>query len=333
MRRSRSKPGLRRKAAKARQRRAGTGLSNRLEAYFALQAETFTQSFNRLRQTPVASSLTILVIAIALVLPASLHALADNARKAIAGLETTSRISLFLKPELPNETGRKLADRLTRHPRIAAAELITKEAGLAELKAHSGFGDALDALDFNPLPVVIGISPRDTLTDAASLDQLLTELRRLPEADFAQFDTEWIEKLKALLAIAERLILVFGVLLGCGVLVIIGNTIRLELQNRREEIAVARLMGATDGFICRPFLYAGAWYGVLGSGLAWLLANGLILLVRGPATRLAELYGSPYRLAFLSFSASELLIGGSVLVGMCGAYGVVWYHLRKLAPR
>lgn len=332
MRRDPRRPWVRGKSLRAQSRR-GRGVSGRLQAYLALQRETLLQSFIRLRQTPLASGLSVLVIAVALVLPASLYALVENARCAVAGLENTTRISLFLKPELSNETGRRIAETLRRHPQVAATELITKEAGLRELAFHSGFGNALEALDFNPLPVVIWITPRATLADSGSLPQLLSELRSIPEADYAQFDTEWLEKLKALLAIAERLIAVFGVLLGFGVLVIIGNTIRLELQARREEIAVAKLMGATDHFICRPFLYAGAWYGVLGSGLAWIMTNGLILLARGPATRLAELYGSPYRLSFLSLAMSELLIGGSVVIGISGAYGVVWYHLRKQTPQ
>jgi cell division transport system permease protein len=327
------KPKSRRAAPKARRpERDGPGFLNRLEAYFALHVETFKDSFRRLRQTPLSSILTVLVIAIALTLPMSFHALVGNARQAGAALEATTQISLFLKPNLPNEAGRKLADRLKTYPQIAETGLITKEAGLQELKTYSGFGEALKFLDSNPLPAVVGIKPKDTLADPEALEGLLAELRKLPEADFVQFDTEWLRKLGAMLAIADRCIAVFSMLLGLGVLFIVGNTIRLELQNRREEIAVAKLMGATDRFIRRPFLYAGFWYAFLGGGLAWLLVNLLLLLLRGPATQLAELYGSPYRLAFLGFAETELLIGASVLLGIAGAWAVVAYHLRTLAP-
>lgn len=321
-----------RRAAKARPERSGPGFLNQTEAYFALHVETFKDSFRRLRQTPLSSTLTVLVIAIALTLPMSFHALVGNARQAGAALETTTQISLFLKPNLPNEAGRKLADRLKIHPQIAATGLISKEEGLKELKTYSGFGDALKSLDFNPLPAVVSIKPKDTLADPVALEGLLVELRKLPEADFVQFDTEWLRKLSALLAIADRCIAVFSVLLGLGVLFIVGNTIRLELQSRREEIAVAKLMGATDRFIRRPFLYAGFWYAFLGAVLAWLLVNLLLLLLRGPATQLAELYGSPYRLSFLGLVETELLIGASVLLGIAGAFAVVAYHLRTLAP-
>lgn len=288
--------------------------------------------FHRLLEAPLASTLTVLVIAIALTLPTGFHVLVKNAQQANAGLETTSRLSLFLKPDLSNDVGRRLAEKLKKHPQIAETTLITKEAGLAELRTYSGFGDALEALDTNPLPAVIGIKPKDPAATAESMERLLAELGALPEADFVQFDTEWLRKLRALLAMAERAIAVFGVLLGLGVLFIVGNTIRLELQNRREEIAVAKLLGATDGFITRPFLYTGFWYGLLGGVLAWLLVNMLLFILRGPATQLAQLYGSPYRLSLLSFADTELLMGASVLLGIFGAWTVVYYHLRKLDP-
>ncbi len=322
----------RRNGTQARAARFGPGPASRLQAYFALQRETGKDSFHRLWQTPLASGLTVLVIAIALTLPTGFHALIGNARQASEGLETTSRISLFLKPELSNDTARRLVDRLKKHPKIAEAEAITKEAGLKELRAYSGFGDALEALDYNPLPAVISLSPRDSMASPELLEALLAELGALPEADFVQFDTEWLRKLRALLAMAERAIAVFGVLLSLGVLFIVGNTIRLELQNRREEIAVAKLLGATDRFITRPFLYAGFWYGLFGGGLAWLQSNSLLLILRAPAAELAALYGSPYRLAFLSLAETELLIGGSVVLGIAGAWAVVFYHLRKLDP-
>lgn len=309
-----------------------SGLGDRLGAHGALQWEMFKDSLKRLRQTPVASTLTVLVIAIALTLPASLHILVENAREACAGLESTSRISLFLKPDLSNEVGRKLTDRLKKHPRIAETTLITKEAGLKELQTYSGFGDALRALNSNPLPVVISIKAQDSLADPAAMQSLLAELGKLPEADFAQFDTEWLQKLRAMLDVAERGIRVFSLLLAFGVLFTVGNTIRLELQQRREDIAVTKLLGATNRFIRRPFLYAGFWYGFLGGALAWLLCDVLVLLLRAPATRLAELYGSPFRLAFLGLGETGGLLGISVALGVMGAFAVATYHLRRLDP-
>jgi len=306
--------------------------ASRLQPYVDLHVGTLKSSFIRLRRTPLASIMTVLVIAIALTIPASFHVFIKNARQASSTLEATNQVSLFLKPELANETGGKVAERLKKHPQIAAAELITKEAGLQELRTFSGFGDALRALDFNPLPAVVSIKPKDSLTHPDDVEKLLAELRALPETDFVQLDTQWMHKLHSILTIAQRSVVVFSVLLSLGVLFIVGNTIRLELQNRREEIVVAKLIGATDRFIRRPFLYAGFWYGFLGGSLAWLLVSFFLLFLRSPSRQLAELYGSPYTLSFLSLSETELLIGASVLLGIVGAWIVVSYHLRELDP-
>jgi cell division transport system permease protein len=305
---------------------------DRLRAHIDLQVQTLKDSFTRLSRTPLASTVTVLVIAIALALPASFHVLIENTQRAGGSLEATNQISLFLKPDLANETGRKITEKLKQNPQIAEAVLITKDAGLKELQTYSGFGEALQALDFNPLPAVVSIKPKDSLTVPEDVEKLVAALEKIPEADFVQIDTQWLRKLRAILTVAERCIALFSVLLGLGVLFIVGNTIRLELQNRREEIAVTQLLGATERFIRRPFLYAGFWYGWLGGCLAWLLVNFLIMILRGPARQLAELYGSPFRLSFLSFAESELLIGSSVLLGIVGAWAVVSYHLRKLGP-
>jgi cell division transport system permease protein len=312
--------------------RYSPSVGDRLQSFFALQRDTARDSLRRLRETPFASGLTILVIAITLTLPADFHALVRNAQDASAGLEAASRISLFLKPELPNDAARRLAERLRLDPRIASAQVITKEAGLQELSTYSGFGAALAALNENPLPAVVSLTPRNTRAGPEALSALLAELGTLQEADYAQFDSEWLRKLRAMLAMAERAITTFGVLLSLGVLFTVGNTVRLELQSRREEIAVSKLLGATDGFIIQPFLYTGAWYGLLGGTLAWLLSNLLILILRGPALELAALYGSSYRLAFLSVGESELLLGSSVVLGIVGAWAVAFHDLRQLDP-
>lgn len=303
---------------------------DRIQAYLHLQTDSLQESFRRLWLTPIASTLTILVVAIALALPASFNALIQNARQPIEALESTSQISLFLKPELGNEPGRKLAAKLKKHPAVTGATLVTKEEGLKELAAYSGFGDALAALNNNPLPAVIIVQP--AATDAAAVARLLAELKTLPEAGQVQFDSEWLEKLQALLAIAERCAAAFSLLLGLGVLFIVGNTIRLELQSRREEIAVTKLLGATHRFIRRPFVHAAVWYALLGAALAWLLANLLILGVRTPANQLAELYGSPFRLSFLGLADTLILLASAVLLGMTGAWIVVAHFLREIDP-
>lgn len=305
-----------------------TAAIDRIKAYLALQMDSLKGSFARIWETPIASSLTILVVAIALALPASFNAFIQNARQPVEALETTSQISLFLKPELSNEVALRLANKLKQNPALFDATLITKEDGLRELAAYSGFGDALEALNNNPLPAVILLRPR--VTDADSVSRLLVELKTLSEADKVQFDSEWLQKLQALLAIAQRCVTAFSLLLGFGVLFTVGNTIRLELQNRRDEIAVAQLLGATHRFIRRPFIHSAFWYAFLGAILAWGLANLLILAVQTPANQLAELYNSPYRLSFLRLTDSGILFGSAILLGITGAWVVVAHFLREI---
>ena len=302
----------------------------RVQNYFYLHAQTATSSLGRMRRTPIASALTILVIAIALSLPVILHLLAKNASQATGSLEETNRISLFLKPDLANEVGRKIAEKLSKHPGIAEAKLITKEAGLKEFREYSGFGEALKVLDFNPLPVVIALQPKDSLAGLDKVEKLLAELKAMPEADFVQLDMEWMRKLQALLTIARRTVVVLSGLLSLAVLFIVGNTIRLELQQRREEIAVTQLMGASDGFIRRPFLYTGLWYGFSGGLIAWLLVGILMLLLRSPLQELAQLYGGQWSPVFLNLAETGQLIVFSTLLGIAGALAVVSHYLRRL---
>jgi cell division transport system permease protein len=308
----------------------GRSLKERFNAYLSLQAFSLKGSFSRIWETPVASTLTIFVVAIALALPASFSALVENARQPLEALDTTSQISLFLKADLSNEAARKLSDRLKKNPRLSGATLLTKEDGLKELTSFSGFEDALAALNHNPLPAVIILRP--LATDTASVSQLLDELRTLPESDRVQFDDEWLQKLRALLAIAERSASAFSVLLGLGVLFIVGNTIRLELQNRREEIAVSKILGATHGFIRRPFIHSGFWYAFLGALLALIVANLLILGIKGPADQLAALYDSPYRLSLLSLRSTFILLSCAITLGITGAWIVVARFLREIDP-
>lgn len=305
----------------------------RVRSYFFLHAHTLVASLGRLYATPFGSAMTVLVIAIALALPTSFHVLVKNVQRASGELEVTNLISVYLKPNVSNEAARKVADKIRERPQIAEAKLITKEAGLREFKDYSGFGDALQALDFNPLPAVISLRPQESLQDPAEVEKLLAELRSFPEADFVQADTEWMRKLQTLLDIARRSVGVLGVLLGATVLLIVGNTVRLELQHRQEEIEVAKLMGAGDGFIRRPFLYAGMWYGVLGGIGAWWMVAIMLLLLQGPVTELTALYGGQFRLASLAWGEVGRLIAYSGGLGAAGSLAVVIYYLRKLAPK
>lgn len=276
--------------------------------------------------------MTVVVIAIALAFPTGFYVLVKNIQEVSGELTTSNQISLFLKHDISNKAGARIADRLRKNPKVQDVKLIDKEAGLKEFQAYSGFGEALDALEFNPLPVVIQVLPHESLDQPAKLELLLKELETLPEADFAQLDMEWVERLHTISDIAERVVLLLSGLLGVGVIFIVGNTIRLELQNRREEVVVTKLVGGTDAFIRRPFLYCGFWYGFMSSILAWLTVTVTLLVLYGPVQRLSALYSSRYHLLFLDPAGFLVLVVVASILGIAGSWLVLAQHLNRLNP-
>lgn len=307
-------------------------VAQKLRGYLDNHGHTLFASLGRLWRTPVATALTVTVIAIALALPASFYVMLKNLQQLGVVLEDSSQISLFLKPSLSDDTGMALADRLKNHDGIESVALITKEGALREFRTYSGFGEALDALGANPLPVVIQIRPKAALAGTEATQSLVKELQALPEAEYVQQDMQWLERLQALLELARHGVSMISILLSLAVLLVVGNTIRLELENRKEEIVVAKLVGATNRFIRRPFLYCGFWYGFLGSLVAWIFVTFMTLLVYPSVRRLSELYARELDLRFLGFfDTLELFFFASVL-GVAGAWLVLVPQLRRMNP-
>lgn len=307
-------------------------LFNHLISWLSLHRHSLFSSFGKLIKAPFSSLLTILVIAIALILPTTLHLLINNGKQISEHLDATNQVSLFLKPSISNEQGKEIAKKLQQNRQITNLILITKEEALKEFQTYSGFRDAIKTLAFNPLPVVIRLSPSPELNSAEQLEPLLNELKLLPEVDFAQIDMQWVQRLQAIVEIAERGTLLLGLLLSLAVLLIIGNTIRLELQNRKDEIIITKLVGAKDSFIRRPFLYSGFWYGLLSGLTAWLITTGIILLLKQPAQHLSNLYASNFELQLLGTLESIALLFLSTILGICGAWIVSGHHLKKMQP-
>lgn len=303
-----------------------------LVAYLIHHVRVFIASLGYLVRQPMATLMTSAVIAIALALPTGLYVTLQNASTLSAGWDGSTQISLFLKPDVSEEQAGLLANRLRKHHRIERVELINKQQGLAQFQELSGFGDALRFLDDNPLPVVLVIQPSVDPDHPDSVAHLLKELRDENAVELAQLDMLWVKRLYTLIAVAERGIWIIGSLLGLAVLLVIGNTIRLDIQNRREEIEVSKLIGASNAFIRRPFLYTGLWYGLGGGLLAWLLTSVSLHLLDSPLYRLTSLYHSTFRLAGLSETNILFLVGASCLLGLAGSWLAVGRHLSKIEP-
>ena len=297
--------------------------------YLTLHVENLKGAVARVAERPLGSLMTILVIAIALVVPAGLRVMVDNARALSGTWEGAADFTVYLEMAVAEPAAEALAEQIGQRDDVERAELLYRSDALAEFRAWSGFGEALDLLEENPLPHAIIVRPVGT---GADLDLLVGDLDALEETALVQLDTEWLERLRAILELARRVVDVTTVLLGLAVIVVIGNTIRLEIGNRREEIEIIKLVGGSDGYIRRPFLYLGLCYGVGAGILAALIIVLGLGLVASPARALMELYGSDYRLAGLSLADTAWLLGAGGFLGWAGAGIAVARHLREIEP-
>lgn len=302
-----------------------------LQAWLIHHAYVLLSSLGQFTRSPLPSFMTAAVIGIALALPAGLYLLLENARHISANWDGNVQISLYLHADIEAEQAETLANVLRQRPDIKEVHLVTPEQALEEYKQLSGFKEALAALEDNPLPSLLVIRP--SLSDADSAQSLVASLQGFPEVELAQFDMRWLQRLFAMMDMVQRGVLTLAALLGLAVLLIVGNTIRLAIYNRRDEIEINKLFGATDAFIRRPFLYSGFWHGVIGALLAWLLLALAFHTLQAPVQQLAALYHSNYRL--LSLDSGEifklLLIGAGL--GLSGAWLAVSWHLRAIQPR
>jgi len=302
-----------------------------LRAWLESHRASLIDSLRRLARQPIGSFFTCLVMAIALSLPMGLALLLDSVERLGGSWQRAAQVSVYLDLKASEQRGEALRDEIAAMEDVAEAQWISREQALEEFQQLSGLGDALRELPENPLPGVVLVTPREI--DKARLEALRLRLAELPDVNQAQLDLLWVERLSAILKLGERFVFGLTLLLVLALLLVIGNTIRLHIENRRTEIEVIKLVGGTDGYVRRPFLYMGALYG-LGAGLlAWaVLAYGLNWLDQA-VVRLAGLYGSDFALLGVPLGDGFSLVLGAVLLGYIGAWLAVARHLRELAPR
>lgn len=283
-------------------------------------------SLGRAARKPWATLLTVGVMGVALALPLGLWLTLGNLQRFAGNVAQSREISVFLKAGTPIERARTLAEELRGRGDIANVVWRTPDEGLAELRASSGLDDAIDALDNNPLPHLLIVTPQGDET------LLAQSLRALPEADLVQHDMQWRQRLDDWLRFGTRLAWVLAALLGFGALLVVGNTVRLDIQSRREEIGVLQLLGATDGFIRRPFLYLGTWYGLAAGVLALAVLTAIRYGLQAPLTTLAQSYGSRFALAGFNPVQTGIVVLAAAILGWCGAGLVTGHYLRQTRP-
>lgn len=311
---------------------AGGSFTDRLKAYRDQHGQALFSSLGCLFSTPFTSAMTIGVLAIAISLASGFYLVVVNLQQLTAGLEASNQISLFLRDEISDAHANKYADSIRKNPNVKEIKLITKKQAMQEFKGFSGFGEAIDVLEKNPLPIVIQVLSKDALVDKQGLTKLFEDFKQSPEVDFAQMDLAWVARLQSIVSTAQLGAILLAFLLGLAVFFIAGNTIRLEIHNRREEVIIAKLVGATNSFIQRPFLYTGFWIGFLSGIAAWFMVTFMMLILRQSVENLSGLYEGAFHLLFFSYGETLILLATSSCLAVFGSWLVLHIQVKQLRP-
>ena len=305
---------------------------DRWKAYLAHHSHSGQDSLRRLLVTPLQSLLTLMVLAVALALPAMLFVSMDNLQALGQRWDGAPQLSVFINPRAKPAAIKVIERDLSRRLEVQQVTYISPQQALADFEAQSNLGSALRSLDSNPLPPALIITPELSISPAA-LAELGRSIGELPAVDEVVFDQAWVQRLHELLRLGETLSLSLGALLALGVILVIGNTIRLAIESRRDEIVIIKLVGGTNAFVRRPFLYTGLWFGCGGGLLALLLLVLGLQSLAASVTSLASLYGSDFQLQGVGLEGGLLLVGLASLIGWLGAWLAVGRHLGEIEPQ
>jgi cell division transport system permease protein len=278
----------------------------------------FSLVTDRMRRTPLALLMMIAVIGVTLSLPAMLYVALENLQRLAGGFQTAPQISLFLAMNAPQDQIKEIDARLGKHEGVATYRFVSRDDAWHEMQQSTGLAEIAGGLEQNPLPDAYVIEAKSG--DPAAIERMQQEMQQWPGVEHAQLDAAWIKRLHGLLELGNKLVLVIAGLLGFALLIITGNSIRLQIATQREEIELSRLIGATDRFIHRPFLYAGTLYGIGGGLAALLILAGAVWLFNESVAELARLYASDFSLVMPTADVSLALVGGSALLGWIGSY-------------
>jgi cell division transport system permease protein len=303
-----------------------------VQAYFARHAQTLVGSLGRIVSHPFATLMTMGVIAVALALPLFLNLLLTNVRTATGNWNEAFDLSVYMDKRASAVRTAAVAKQLRQRGDVATVRVITADQALAEFRNDSGFGKALDALSDNPLPDTLIVTPTVGKSTPEGTATLKAAIAATADVQAVQLDIEWVKRLQAMLDIVRRVVLLTGGLLGAGVVLIVGNTIRLDILNRRTEIEVMKLVGASDGFARRPFLYGGIWYGLGGGLMALILVAVAVAVLDRPVESLARLYGSQLHLQGLGVIAGIELLGVAAGLAWLGSWLAATRHIRGIEP-
>ena len=310
------------------------GIADRWHALLSHHRVTFRDSLRRLLREPLQTIMTSAVVAIALSLPTMLYLMVENIKQLETGFESPAQITVYVDRRANQRAISILQDQLQAIPDIADVKFISAEQALREFQASSGFGSALQHLEDNPLPAVFLVEPKMAAEiTPEQTNRLLSKINQLPVIEDVQVDMMWLQRLRGLTDLGRKMVLALGAILGLGVLLIIGNIVRSAIQNRRDEIVVIKLVGGTDAYVRRPFLYSGMLLGVSGALLSSIILLAGLLWLNQSVAVLSDLYNSQYQLRGPGFLGVLGFIGFGGWLGICGAWLAVGRHLKDIKPR
>ena len=308
--------------------------ADRWRGYKSHHRDTIRISLLKMMREPVQTLMTVAVIAIALALPTALYLMVENIQRMGSNFESSAQITIYVQKGAKPEAIEKLQDKLENLAAVDSVSYISAEQALLEFKALSGFGSALRYLEDNPLPAVFLVQPIvSEPIDLAQTNSLIASIADLPGVEDVQIDMQWLQRLHSLTEVGHKVVLALGATLGLGVLLVIGNTIRLAIQSRRDEIIVVKLVGGTNAYVRRPFLYNGVLLGLFGALTASIMLYGSVVWISSSIADLADLYQSQYRLAGLGFLRFLMLMCLGGLFGLAGAWIAVSKHLKDIEPK
>ncbi len=304
-----------------------------MSGWLARHLHALVSSAGNLARAPLATLLTVAVMALALALPQSVLTLVRNTLAATGDFSGAITLTAYLKGDVNEQKAQQLARAARARNGVERVDLITAAEALAEFRKNSGLGAALDVLPQNPLPHVLVVTPAAGQRDRAAVENLRAYVSAWPEVEVVQVDSDWVNRVNAILGVLRAVLWVGASLLAAAVIAVVGNTIRLEIQNRRAEIEVTKLVGGTNSFVRRPFLYTGVLYGLMAGVLAWLIVAAAILALRAPVRELARAYGSDFLLGTLGRDEFGVLVAAGCVLGWLGAWLATARHLARIEPR
>ena len=328
------------KAADKRQGKAASGAARSrhswrhpLRSWANSHRDSARLALHRVTDAPFSTLMIVLVMSIVLALPMGLAVLIDQVEQLGIDWQRAAQLSVYLEDEVDAAEAGQLQSRIDELPGVASTQLLDKELALADFQQHSGLGEALQQLAYNPLPNVILVMPESIEGGSSALRPLRDQLAQLPGVDEVQIDLLWVERLTAVLKMVERFTGGLTILLIIALLLVMANTIRLAIESRREEILVVKLVGGTDAFVRRPFLYLGVYYGILAGALAWLLLIAGLSWLNVTVREVASLYQSDFVLSGMPVIDGLTLLAAAMLLGLAGAWLAVGRHIREIQPQ